>query len=192
LQSPGRHSVVPSKAAETSTEVSVATIEHVASTTESARPEISPATTLPVDTTPVVEAVEPSVAETEAPASGQQPTATPSSKGPATQPTSGSQSASHTFHSIGGSITVRRDGDRLTVVTENPAAGFHADHDEDSGSQVDVTFKSDNHESKIVVKLEDGVMKPDISENPDAHSENHETTVPDSSGGHHGDGGHGG
>ena len=55
-----------------------------------------------------------------------------------------------------------------------------------------MTFKSDNHESQIVVKLEDGVMKPDVSEKPDGHSDNHDTTVPDSSGGHHGDGGYNG
>jgi hypothetical protein len=193
LQSPGRHSIVPSKAGETSTEVtvSIATIAHTASTTESARPELSQVTTLPVDTTPTIEAVEPSVADTEASASGEQP-ATPSSKVPSTKPSSGSQSAMKTFHSIGGSIIVRRDGDRLTLVTETPAAGFHAHHDDESHSQIDVSFKSDGHESEIIVKLEDGVMKPDISEKPDSHSDNHETTVPDSSGGHHGDGGHGG
>ena len=195
LQSPGRHSLVPSKAGDTSTEVtvSIATTEHVATTAESTEPEASEVTTLAPDTTASTEAVEPSVPETEAPASGEQP-AGGSSKGPSAQPPLGSQSATRTFSSIGGSITVRHDGDQLTIVSTGPAAGFHGEQDEHSGSRVEVTFKSDNHQSQITVKLENGVMKPTVSEKSDGKSDNHDTTVPgDSSGGDHGgDGGKGG
>jgi hypothetical protein len=195
LQAPGRHSLVPSKAGETSTEVSarVVTTAHVASTTESTEPEISEVATLAPETTASAAAVEPSVPETEAPASGNQSTGGATSKGPATQPQTGSQPATKTFSGTGGSITVRRDGDQLTVVSTTPAAGFHAEQDEHSGSRVEVTFKSDHHETQIIVKLENGVMNPNVSEQPDNNSDHHDTTVPrDSSGGDHGDGGKGG
>ena len=193
LQSPGRHSLVPSKAGESSTEVSVsiATTEKTEPTTESTEPEASEVTTLAPDTTPSTEAVETSVPETEAPASGDEQSGG-SSKGhaPSGQPPSGSQSGTHQFTSIGGTITVRQNGDQLTVVSVNPAAGFHSEQDEHSGSRVEVTFKSDNHQSQITVKLEDGVIKPNISEQADGHDNNgNENTVPDSSGGDHGDGG---
>ena len=195
LQSPGRHSLVPSKADESSTEVtvSIATTEHVATTTESTEPETTESAMLAPETTPSTEAVEPSVPETEAPASDDQQTGGSSSKGhgPSAQPPIGSQSATRTFPSIGGSITVRQDGDQLTIVSTSPASGFHGEQDEHSGSRVEVTFKSDRHESQIIVKLENGVMKPSVLEKPDNRSDSHETTVPgDSSGGDHGgDGG---
>ena len=193
LQSPGRHSLVPSKAGEsTEVSVSIATTEKAAPTTESTEPETSEVTTLATDSTPSTEAAEVSVPETEAPASGDEPTGGSSKgHGPSGQPPSGSQSGTHQFISIGGSITVRQNGDQLTVVSMNPAAGFHGEQGENSGSRVEVTFTSDNHESQIIVKLVDGVIQPDISEQSDGRGNNaNETTVPDSSGGDHGgDGG---
>jgi hypothetical protein len=193
LQSPGRHTLVPSKAGESSTEVrvSIATTEKAAPTTESTEPEKSEVTTLAPDTTPSSETVETSTPETSTPEAVEEP-AGGSSKGhgPTSQPPGGSQSNTHQFSSIGGIITVRQNGDQLTVVSMNAAAGFHGEQDEHSGSRVEVTFKSDNHESQITVRLENGVLKPHVSEKPDEHNNNgNDNTVPDSSGGDHGGGG---
>jgi len=193
LQSPGRHSLVPSKAGEpTEVSVRIATTERTEPATESTEPETSEVTTLAPDTTPSTEAVEVSVPETEAPASGDDSSGG-SSKGPSGQAPKGSQPGTHQFSSIGGSITVRLSGDQLTVVSVNPAAGFHGDQDEHSGSRVEVTFKSDNHESQITVKLENGVLTPHISEQADGHDNNpDQNTVPDSSDGDHSGGGRNG
>ena len=193
LQRPTRHTLVPSNAGETTSEVSVsiATTEKAAPTTESTEPETSEVSTLAPETTPSIEAVETSVPETSAPPSGEQPTGGSSKgHGPTGQPPSGSLPATHQFSSVGGIITVRQNGDQLTVVSMNPAAGFHGQQDEQSGSRVEVTFKSGNHESQITVMLEDGVLTPHVSEKPDGNDNNgNENTVPDSSGGDNGGGG---
>jgi hypothetical protein len=190
LQSPGRHSLVPSKAGESSTEVSISTTADASLTTESTEPDTSEVTSLATDTTPNTEAVESSAPETD-PASAEPPdggtsTGLVSSSQPSIRP----HSATHTFSAIGGSITVRQDGDRLTVVAINPAAGFRVDRYEHSDARVEVRFRSDNHESQITVKLEEGVMKHYISESSDNHDGGSDTSVAgDSSGGDHGDGG---
>lgn len=194
LQSPDRHSLVPSTAGESSTEVSISTTADVA-TTESTEPETSEVTTLPLDTAPSTEVVE---APAEAnPASGN------SSEGGGTstvqvgssQPPIRSHSATRTFFAIGGNIAVRQSGDQLTVVSIDPAAGFAAEQTEYSSTRVEVRFKSDNHESQISVRLEDGVMKPNVSENSDDHHNGgSDTTVAgdSSSGDRGGDGGNNG
>ena len=197
LQSPGRHSLVPSNAGESRTEVSVsiATTEEASSTTESTSPETSEVTALAPATTPGTEAIESSVPETEAPTVSEQPASGTSTKvhSPSTQPPIGAQSATRTFASAGGSITIRQDGNQLTVVSTNPAAGFHAEMDQRSGTRVEVTFKSDNHESQITVQLDNGVIKPNVVEKSDIKSDNHDTTVPaDSGAGDQGGGGKGG
>jgi hypothetical protein len=192
LQSPDRHSLVPSKAEESTTEVSVTTTTDVA-TTESTVPETSEVTTLILDTAPSTEAVE-SPAEAD-PASGNSSEGgTSTVQVPSSQPPIGSHSATRSFFAIGGSITVRRSGDHLTVVSIDPAAGFRAERNEYSSTRVEVRFKSDNHESRISVRLEEGVMKPNVSENSDDHHHGgSDTTVPDDSSGddHHGGGRHG-
>ena len=197
LQSPARHSLVPSKAGEPSTEVAVriATTEEASSTTESTSPEASEVTALASDTTADTEAIESSVPETEAPAAGGQPASGTSTKAhsPSAPSPVGAQSATHTFASIGGSITVHQDGEQLTLGSTNPAAGFHAEVDERSGARVEVTFKSDNHESQITVQLENAVMKSNVVEKSDIKSDNHDATVPaDPSGGDHSGSGQGG
>lgn len=179
LQRPDRHSLVPSNAGDTSTEVSVtirvATTAHQAPTTESTEPQTSEVTTASPETTPDTNTGEVAVDETAAPSAGGSPSGSPTQvPSPVPQPPTGSQPATRTFSAIGGSITVRQDGDQLTVVSAKAAAGFNAEPGEHSGSRVKVTFTSDGHESQITVKLEHGVMKPDVSEK----SDNHDSTVP--------------
>ncbi len=192
LQNPGRNSVVPGKSLETITvvTVSIATTEaDESSTSESTAPETIAPTTLAPDTTPsTVIAADTSMPESDDNgAAGSRPTGS-TSKGPgpgvgptttaAPQTSEPPQTATKTVTSIGGAVTVRRDGDRLTVTAINPAAGFEADEN-DSGDRVRVTFTSGDHKSEITVRLSEGAIKADVSEK----SESHDTSVSgDSSG----------
>jgi hypothetical protein len=203
LQSPARHSVVPGKSSETSVEftVSIASTEPETtdpSTTESSAPETSAPTTLAPDTTPSSEVVaESSVPEDEGnEGSGSQGSG--GSKGHGGSPTSAApatpQGDTETFSSGGGSITVHNDGETLTVVGTNPAAGFHAKENNHSGRKVEVTFKSGNQQFDITVRLSDGVMKPSVSEEGNDTPPSHQDSVPDGDGdnNHGGDGDGGG
>lgn len=124
--------------------------------------------------------------EVEATASGDQPAIPTSTKvhSPTTPPPTTPPPTTHTFSGIGGSITVRQNGDQLTVVATKPAAGFHAGRDGGSRTRVEVTFTSDSHQTQITVKLEGGAIKPAVTEKSENHDTSpHQTTVPDSSGG---------
>jgi hypothetical protein len=196
LQSPGRQTVVPGKSSESSAEVthSVASTEAEESTIETAAADTSAPDTVARDTTLSTEVeAESSVPEnegTEVAGGSQGPS---SSKGHGGSPTSAAptapQAATQTFASTGGSITVRFDGDQLTIVAINPAGGFHADENSHSGHRVDATFTSGSHQSEISVKTVDGAMEASVNEK----GESHQDSVPvDSSGGDHGGGGSGG
>ncbi|MEP7047705.1 MAG: hypothetical protein ABI949_13540 [Ilumatobacteraceae bacterium] len=199
LQTAGHSTLVPGKSADTSADVSssVATTEsepEESSTTSSTLPEAIAATTPVVETTPITEVVETAAPETEAPvgeapASGSntKPHAPPT---PTTRPPQVTPAATTTFSSIGGSITLRIDGDHLDVVATKPAPGFRVDQNTRPGHKIEVTFKSGQHESEIMVELENGVMKPIVTEksgSPDKPAD----TVPADSFGHHGGGGGG-
>lgn len=170
LQSPGRHSVVPGKSSETSVSVtpSIATTEADESTVEATVPETTAPTTevqvIP-GTEPVLETAPP---ETEATvAEGPGPSKNHGSPTSAPQAPAGTQ----TFASIGGSITVRIDGDKLKLVAVHPAAGFEEHESDDSDRKIGVTFTSSNHRSQITVRLSDGVMKPTVTEESGSHEE---------------------
>jgi hypothetical protein len=199
VQSPSRHSVVPGKSSETSAEltVSVASTEPETtdpSTTESTAPETSAPTTLAPDTTPS-SVVEPESSMPEAEddeGSGSQGNGGSSNKGHGGSATSQPAPATdtQTFTSGGGSIIVHNDGENLNLVASNPAAGFRARENNQSGRKVEVTFKSGDHEFQITVRLSDGVMTHEVSER-DGDAPDHSDTVPDGDGGD-GDSSHGG
>ncbi len=192
VQSPGRHTLVPGKSSETRSEftLSVPTTEDdESSSTESSEPETTAPTAPAIETTPSEVEAESSLPEPEGTeAAGDQP-GTSTKKGHSgsgtSAPANGSQAATQTFSGAGGSITVRQDGDRLTVVAANPSSGFQANEDRQSGSRVQVTFKSDDHQTQISVRLSDGVMKPNVDEQGDTHQDSGPV---DTSGDGHGDG----
>ena len=194
VQSPSRHSVVPGKSSETSAEftISVASTESEETdpaTTESSAPETSAPTRLAPETTPSSVEAESSVPEAEGDDGAGSQSGSSSSKGHGGTPTSAAetpQANTQTFPSGGGSITVRHDGDKLTIVGINPAPGFRATEDSHSGREVEVTFKSDNQQFELTVRLSDGVMKSSVSEKSNDTPPSHEDTVPD------GDSNHGG
>jgi len=180
LHTPGRHTLVPGKSADSSADVSISSTTEAedSSTVESTEPSTTESTI--VDTTPATEAVESSVPETEVEVTVAAGGGSGSNSGPSKQhgtPTSAAPtapSATQTFSVVGVSITVRQDGDRLTIVAMTPAAGFRAEPDSKSGQKVEVTFKSDNHESQISVRIINGAMKSSTSEK----DEQHDNTVP--------------
>ena len=184
VQSPRNHSIVPGKSSETSAEVtlSVATTDDDdSSTTESTAAKTSTPVVLASDTTASSEVVETSMPETENTEAGG---SSNGSGGSRSTPAPGGSLATQTFNSVGGSITVRQDGDRLTLVGVSAAAGFEADENRKSGGKVEVTFRSRNHRSQISVEVSDGIMDPSISENSD--DDNETTTSADESDGDHG------
>ncbi len=92
----------------------------------------------------------------------------------ATTPTteeSDSHNDSKTFHSIGGSITVREDHDKLIVVDITASPGYEGHQTDDFDHQVAVTFTSSNHKSEITVKLDHGRITHDTTEKGGSHEE---------------------
>jgi hypothetical protein len=192
VQSPGSRGVVPGKSSETSATVSstVATTEAEAeesSTTESTVAETMAPAVVVSETPPSSEAVESSTPEAEPTqgATGTQPSGSKKSGGPPTTPAPAAvpQPTTKTIDSLGGSITVRQDGDRLEIVGFNAAGGFDAHETDHSGRRVGMIFTSSKHRSVIIVRVSDGVIKSVVSE-----QDSHEETFPwDTSGGGHGD-----
>ena len=195
MQSPTTHSIVPGKSSETSADftVSVASTEPETtdpSTTESTMPDTTAATTLAPDTTPPTVAIDTSVPEEVAgDGSGVSGSGTSKGHGPGTATAPTAPAATQTFSSPGGSITVRNNGEQLTLITTSPAAGFRGRQSDTSGDRVRVTFRSGDRQFEITVRLSDGVMTHSVADNSDIHGD----TVPeDTSGGDHNGGGDGG
>jgi hypothetical protein len=190
LQSPTRHSLVPSDSTESSAEPTVSVAEaDEPSTVETTMPETSAPTTDAPETTPSSEvAVEMSPPADDGAIAGGAPPSGTSNKGHGTPstPAPAVVANTQTFTSVGGTVTVQLDGDRLTVVAANASAGFRTEDNTDSRRKVQITFKSGDHQSHVTVRLSDGVMQGNVSEEADEHRE---TTVPDETspdGGDHG------
>ena len=67
---------------------------------------------------------------------------------------------------LGGSITVRNDGDTLTLVANAAAAGFTTEVRHSSGGHVEVRFESDAHRTDARVDLVNGTMTNNFTESP--------------------------
>ena len=195
LQTPTRHSLVPSRSTESGANPTVSVLETEAEdspTVQTTMPETTSDVSEASDTTSVtVPDIETSIATDEGIAGGSNPSggggSTKGHGGSTTPPPPASLALTQTFTSTGGSVTVRIDGDALVLVTTTPAAGFHVDGHKAPDHKVEVTFRSSNHESQITVKLMNGAMKPSVVEKSDSS----ETTVPDATadGPPNGDGG---
>jgi hypothetical protein len=196
VQDPAQHSVVPQKSSETSTQFSVTVASTVPATTDpsttaSTVPATTASTTLAPETTPtsaVVEALPPPEAAGDDGSGGQGGGSTNGRSTP-TSAAKPSKSSTQSFDSPGGSIAVRVDGDELTLVATNPAAGFRARENDGSGRKIEVTFRSRDEEFELTVRLSDGVMKSTVVDKSDRH---HDTVPDDTYGGGHGGGGGGG
>ncbi len=67
----------------------------------------------------------------------------------------------HTYHSEGGTATVRFSGGRLTLVSYHAAIGFHAEVHRDDPDDVEVRF-SGPADRRIRVRVEEGQLSPEI------------------------------
>lgn len=107
------------------------------------------------------------------------PTATPTTVGTTTSTTASTTTSTttsttgtppapitQTFTGIGGSITVRNDGDTLTLVANAAAAGFTTEVRHSSGGHVEVRFESDAHRTDARVDLVNGTMTNNFTESP--------------------------
>jgi hypothetical protein len=149
----------------------------LAVTTTSALVDTTPTTALPVETTaPEPETTEASSSDEGSSSSGSGKSGTTATTA---APVASATQDTQSFSSVGGSITVRQDGDKLTVVAVNPSAGFKVDEGDSSGRKVSVSFKSDNHSSHISVKISNGTMKPSVSEKDESHGEPDHTDPPE-------------
>ena len=68
-----------------------------------------------------------------------------------------------TLTSKGGTATFAFDGQRLTVVSAQPAAGFGVDT-ESEGREAKVRFENSRHRSEIKLEIEDGALRQRIRE----------------------------
>lgn len=66
------------------------------------------------------------------------------------------------YASTGGSITVRWDGSALTLVSVDPADGYTAEIEDQSATRVRVRFRGDDGDSRIEIRVRDGVVEPPI------------------------------
>jgi hypothetical protein len=183
LNHPGRHTLVPGKSADSSADVSISSTTEAkdSSTTESTEPSTTESTV--VETTPITEPMDTTVPETQveatAAAGNGSNSGPPKTHAPATSTApvaTAAPTSDSTFASPGGSITVRRDGDRLTVAGTAPAGGFEVTDDKRSGNRVAVTFESNDHRWTISVRVVAGVVTPTVSDKPKEHQD----TVPGS------------
>jgi hypothetical protein len=188
LQSQRHDTTRPSDSVESSVETTVkrttTTQTKESSTTTSTT--LSPTTTAaPVDTTPTttiaIDTTAPEPESTEAASGGAGPSSSGKSgkTGTTAAPPAPAPQNTQSFSSDGGSITVRQDGDKLTIIAVNPTAGFKVDEGDSSGRKVSVSFKSDKHSSHISVKISEGAMKPSVSEKDESQGESDHSDPPE-------------
>jgi hypothetical protein len=188
LQSPRRDTVVPGKSADSSIEVRVrisSTQAEVSSTVpQEAESETSPSPTSAMESAPsAAEASLPSTGAPQAAGAASNGSSSGQSRTPSTHAPQKAHVLTQTFSSLGGSITVRNDGEKLTVIAESQVPGFRAKHADRSGEKVQITFESRDHTSQITVKLVNGSMTPDIKESD--HDRRHPSSVPSTTEGTH-------
>jgi hypothetical protein len=70
-----------------------------------------------------------------------------------------------TYAAQGGRVTIRFANGRLTLVSSVPAPGFAAEVHNRDPDDVEVRFDNGDHESRIRVRVVNGRLTPEISEN---------------------------
>ncbi|MEQ1872759.1 MAG: hypothetical protein ABL953_03445 [Ilumatobacteraceae bacterium] len=79
-------------------------------------------------------------------------------------PTTLASPVTRVFAGEGGTITVRLQGNNLTLVSYAAASGFSVEVQHSSGDRVEVRFESTSHETRIRIDLENGAMDPSVEE----------------------------
>lgn len=131
--------------------------------------EVSPQAVLPLPTTAAIA----DVSATAAPSEDQQVakqqsarTATEVADDEAPPDEPAPQTATEAYDLVGGIVTVRYSGTSTDLVQASPESGFIADVKDQGPGKVDVRFRSDDHESRLVTRLRNGAPDPDVEERP--------------------------
>jgi hypothetical protein len=129
------------------------------STSSSTVTTVAPTTTEPVASTVTTQATSTTHATTT--------TATNPATTTTVASTTTAVSQSVTTSLIGGTVTVRHSGSTVTLISAVPASGFTADVESGGPNQVEVEFKSGNHESKYHASISDGRLDVETEEGDD-------------------------
>jgi len=70
-----------------------------------------------------------------------------------------------TYTAQGGRITIRFANGRLTLVSSAPSPGFTSEVHKQDPDDVEVRFENGSHESRIRVRVTNGQLRPEVSEN---------------------------
>ena len=70
------------------------------------------------------------------------------------------------YNLTGGVVTVRYRGSAVTLVSATPNSGFGVDINDAGPGKVDVRFRAEEHESRLVTRVRDGVPDPQREERP--------------------------
>ena len=82
-----------------------------------------------------------------------------------------------TFSGIGGSVTVMVSGGELSLVSFAANDGFEAEINGHGDDDVEVRFESDDHETRIRIRIHDGELREEIRE--EADDDDSDSTVDD-------------
>ena len=118
--------------------------------------QVSPTSLLPVPA-----AVDVADLASEQPAGDQQAEEPEESEGPGTAP-----AVTEAYDLAGGVVTVRYRNGTARVVTATPNSGFDVDVNDGGPEKVDVRFRSDAHESRLVTRWRNGSPDPERDERP--------------------------
>jgi hypothetical protein len=115
---------------------------------------------------------EPPASATTAPG---EPTQRPADPPPATQPPDAEpepepqpdpEARTQVHKLTGGIVTVRYSGQNTNLVSATPNSGFVVEINDSGPDKVDVRFRSDHHESRLVTRMHDGQPDTDRDEQP--------------------------
>ena len=70
------------------------------------------------------------------------------------------------YNLTGGVVTVRYRGSTVTLVSATPNSGFGVEVNDGGPSKVDVRFRAEEHESRLVTRVRDGAPDPQREERP--------------------------
>jgi cytoskeletal protein RodZ len=73
--------------------------------------------------------------------------------------------ATKTYTSIGGRVTIRFANGRLTLVSYTPSAGYTTEVHTNTPTDIELRFSNGGSESRIRVRVQDGQLRPEITEN---------------------------
>jgi hypothetical protein len=84
----------------------------------------------------------------------------------ADEPDQGEPALTESYNLTGGTVTVRYRGGATSLVEATPNTGYDVDVHDGGPGKVDVRFRSDSHESRLVARWEDGSPDAQREERP--------------------------